>query len=577
MASRPSQPERPTTRLEALLTVTGRLAGAPTLPLALEALLEAVVRLGGADAAALWLRAPAGVGVRLGAVHGLDRERLERELPAGGWLVGEALRTGRPLGVRAYPTDRRANRWLAEEVGVGSALALPLPGRRSVGVLVALSRGRGGFTARPARVLAGLAGQAGLAIGRFRAEAERDELSERFRRADKLAAIGRLAVGVAHDFNNLLTVISGYAELALVGTASDDPNREFAEQISAASQRASTVTRQLLLFGHRHSAAPEVLDLNRAIGELEKPLRRVVGETVELIVVPEPGLWPVTFDPARLEQVLLGLVVEAHEVVVVAGGRLIVTTGNAQPDPSAAPPGRGVRSGQHVVLTVVAEASADPGAGPSAAPERDGLGPPPPSPTGAGAPGATSAGAGRPGGLGLSAVSGIVAEAGGELRASHAPGRGATFEVRLPRPEGATRPTEVGPVAGDLPRGSERVMVVEDEEQLRSLMSRVLEQCGYTVVACSGGVEALRVAARQAGPIDLLVTDVVMPHMSGPELASYLLAVRPPMRTLYVSGYTDPAITQRAGLEAGAPFLSKPFTPAALAAKVREVLDEPSR
>jgi signal transduction histidine kinase/CheY-like chemotaxis protein len=548
MAHTRKPPSRPSQQLEALLAATGRLAGAAEPPAILDGVLDAAVQLGGADFAAVWLRSPSGEGVRLEAVRGLDRETLERELPAGGVPVGVALQTGAVVGARAYPRDRRASRWLADEVGVRSALAVPLRGReRSIGVLAAWSRRPARFTATRERLLVGLADHAALALGRARAEAERDDLWERFLQAQKMAAVGRLATGVAHDFNNLLTIIGGYAELALVGTEPDDPNREFAEEISAASQRANTVTRQLLLFSRQEPAAPDVLDLNRLIGEMEKLLRRVVGENVDLVVAPEPGLWPVRADPGRMEQVLLSLVVEARDAVAERG-RLTIATANVQLDPA------GARAGQQVALTVSARGTGL---------DRE-AGSEPPRPTDAPGPW---------GGLGLAAVGRIVEQAGGAVRTSGEPDRGATFEVYLPRSEAASRTSEAGPVVDELPIGFERVLVVEDEEQLRSLMRRVLERCGYAVLAAAGGVEALRAAARQVGPIDLLVTDVVMPDMSGPEVARYLAAVRPGIRTLYVSGYTDPALAERMGLEASAPFLSKPFTPAMLAAKVREVLD----
>jgi signal transduction histidine kinase/CheY-like chemotaxis protein len=575
MASVRRPPGRPA-RLEALLAATGRLASAATLPAVLDGVLDAAIDLGGADFAAVWLARPSGGGVRLEAVRGLDRDRLERELPTGEELAGAVLRSDAPASARAYRADRRTSRWLADELGVGSALAVPLRGReRSVGVLTAWSRRHGHFSATRERLLLGLAEHAGLAVDRVRTEAERDDLWERFLQAQKMAAVGRLASGVAHDFNNLLTIISGYAELALVGIAPDDPNREFAEEISAASQQASTVTRHLLLFNRQLPAAPAVLDLNQTIGEMEKLLRRVVGETVDLVVAPEPGLWPVKVDPGRVEQVLLSLVVEAGDVLA-EGGRLTIATANVQPDPLGARHGvGGARSGPHVALTVAADAGTGAGLRPPAeAGQGKWLEPRPEGtrPSEASDPGRRS-GSHPEAGLGLAAVGGIVEAAGGELRTSGAPGRGVTFEVRLPRSEEAPLPAEAGPPVGDLPKGSERILVVEDEDQLRSLMARLLKGCGYAVMACAGGVEALRIAARHAGPIDLLVTDVVMPDLSGPEVAGYLKADRPKVRTLYVSGYTEPAITERAGLDASAPFLSKPFTPAALAAKVREVLD----
>jgi signal transduction histidine kinase/CheY-like chemotaxis protein len=575
MASVPKQPGRPPPLLDGLLAATGRLAGAAALPAVLEGVLDAALQLGGADFAGVWLRRPSGQGVRLEAVRGLDRERLERELSTGPGLVGVVLRTDAPAGARAYRSDRRGNQWLADEVGARSALAAPLRGREgNVGVLAVWSRRPGRFTATRERLLVGLAEQAGLAIERVRAEAERHDLWERFLQAQRMAILGRAASGIAHDFNNLLTIIGGYAELALAATAPDDPNREFAEEISAASQRASAVTRQLLLFGRQHTAAPEVLDLNQVIGDMEKLLRRVVEESVDLVVAPEPGLWPVRIDPVRAEQALLSLVVEARNAVP-EGGQLTIATANVEAEPSDAPPG-GAGAGGHVVLTVAAGTGPGPRSGGGAGPSPEaGAGPrtearagrarrleaPPAEPSGPGA------------GLGLVAVGGIAVEAGGKLRTSAVPGRGVTFEMRLPRSQGAPTAAEAAPGAGDLPIGFERILLAEDEEQLRSLMGRVLQGCGYAVMPCTRGVEALRTAAQHAGPIDLLVTDVVMPDMSGPEVARYLAALRPQMRTLYVSGYTDPTITERLGLDSGAPLLSKPFTPAALAVKVREVLD----
>jgi two-component system, cell cycle sensor histidine kinase and response regulator CckA len=371
---------------------------------------------------------------------------------------------------------------------------------------------------------------------------ERRRLEDQLRQAQKMEAIGRLAGGVAHDFNNLLTVINGFSEM-LLGDPGLSPNgRELVAEIARAGDQAAALTRQLLAFSRKQVLAPKVLDLNALVREMERMLARLIGADVQLASSLDPDLGRVRADPGQLEQVLLNLAVNARDAMP-RGGRLAIETRNG-----------GGPAGNVVVLEV-----ADTGTGMDAETRARIF-----------EPFFTTKEPGKGTGLGLAVVHGIVTQSGGQIEVESAPGRGTRFRIELPRVAGDPSTSTVGPV--DLPAGTETLLLVEDEPAVRALDRRVLSNCGYTVLEAKDGRDALRVAAEHAGRIDVLVSDVVMPHLGGRQLAERLMAARPGIKVLFVSGYTDDAVV-RHGVGAEFAFLPKPFSPARLARKVREVLD----
>ena len=390
---------------------------------------------------------------------------------------------------------------------------------------------------------------------------KRKSLEEQLLQAQKMEAVGRLAGGVAHDFNNLLTAIMGYSELALDALPEDHPEHSHIEEIRNAGEQAAALTRQLLAFSRKQIFEPEVLCLNEVVSGMTKMLKRMIPENVELVAVLDPGLERVKLDPTQMEQVLLNLAVNARDAMP-QGGKLTLETANVELDAAYAKSHPEVQPGHYVMLAV--------------------------SDTGCGMDEATQARIFEPffttkekskgTGLGLSTVYGIVKQSGGSIFVYSEPGKGTAFKIYLPR--AAEVPGERGPVAEKrpvpaLPQGAETVLVAEDDETLRRLIYEILQSSGYAVLEAGRGEEALRLAGEHAGPIHLLITDMVMPGMGGREVAGRLAALRPGTRVLFVSGYTDDAVVRHGVLEHGLAFLQKPFVPEALLRKVREVLDGP--
>jgi len=392
------------------------------------------------------------------------------------------------------------------------------------------------------------------------AQVDHARLTEQLRQAQKMEAIGRLAGGVAHDFNNLLTVIlSCSSELRAALADGLPPSGEDVEAIHAAGERARDLTRQLLSFARKQVIAPVPLDLSEVVVRAEKLLRRVLGEDVELDVSAAPGLWPVYADPGQLEQVLMNLAVNARDAMP-GGGRLLLATRNVDVREADA---RG-RPGEWVCLTV-----RDTGAGMSAEVQEHLF-----------EPFFTTKPAGAGTGLGLATVYGIVDQAGGHVSVDSAPGKGAQFDLWFPR---TRRPEAAGLDAAGEPhprRGTETVLVVEDDALVRNLTVRVLRGAGYRVLVASRGSEALEVVREGPAP-DLVVTDVVLPGVGGRDLAAALREAQPDLPVLYVSGYTGDAIADRDALAPGilrqaqdrSEFLPKPFTGRALLERVRNMLD----
>jgi PAS domain S-box-containing protein len=396
-----------------------------------------------------------------------------------------------------------------------------------------------------------------LIHGIVRDMTEHKRLEEQFRQAQKMQAIGRLAGGVAHDFNNLLTVITGYSELLLQETQPADASGDLIREIIRAADRAAALTRQLLAFSRKQILLPVELDLNKIVTNLDKMLRRLIGEDIDLRMVLGSGLHPVKADPTQVEQVILNLAVNARDAMP-AGGRLTVETANAELDESFTRERREVQPGLYVMVRV-----SDTGHGMDRETKAHLF-----------EPFFTTKELGKGTGLGLATVYGIVKQSGGHIYVESEPGRGAAFTIYLPALGAGALAPAAATDADELPRGTEVVLLVEDGDEVRQLARQVLENRGYLVLEAGHGGEALDLCARQARRIDLLVTDVIMPQMSGRELAERLASTQPGLRVLYLSGYTDAECLRRGLIEGDRAFLPKPFTPKALARKVREVLDQ---
>ena len=382
-------------------------------------------------------------------------------------------------------------------------------------------------------------------------------LEAQLRHAQKMEAVGRLAGGVAHDFNNLLTVITGRSQLLLLKLVPESPLRRDVELVEETAHRASALTRQLLAFSRKQMVQPRNVDLNEVVRGMETMLSRLIGEDIALTTHLDPTAGCVRADPAQLEQMVVNLAVNARDAMPL-GGRLTLETSYVRLDEGFARQHVGLRPGPHVRLTV-----RDTGVG------MDGL-----IKAHLFEPFFTTKGPGKGTGLGLATVYGIVTQSGGAIRVESEPGQGATFTIELPRIDAPADLVGDPAIPSAAPHGSETVLLVEDEPEVRGLARDILQQQGYTVLESADGDEALRVGREHAGPIHLLVTDVVMPLMGGRELADRLRAGRGETKVLYVSGYTDDAILHQGVSETGtAAFLPKPFTAAALAHKVRQVLD----
>jgi len=381
---------------------------------------------------------------------------------------------------------------------------------------------------------------------------------EELRHSQKMEAVGRLAGGVAHDFNNLLTAIIGYAELIATRTSSNSLAKQNAELIRKAGEQAAALTRQLLAFSRKQILQPKVIDLNALVVEMERLLRRVIGERFDLQSHPDAENGRVKADPSQLEQVVLNLGVNARDAMP-RGGKLIIRTENVTLDRKTAPQiSAALAPGDYVMLSVT-----DTGAGMDEETMSHIF-----------EPFFTTKGPGKGTGLGLATVYGIVRQTGGGISVESDVGKGSTFRIYLPVESGPVDFTRAPLTPVEKSDNFETVLVVEDEEIVRELVCEVLEHQGYNILCAPDGIEALNLATEFDGEIHLLVTDVIMPHMNGHELASKLCALRPGMRVLYVSGYSDNDIGDHGVLDPRHDLLQKPFTPQTLARKIRDVLHE---
>jgi two-component system cell cycle sensor histidine kinase/response regulator CckA len=388
------------------------------------------------------------------------------------------------------------------------------------------------------------------------AESALRESQEQLLQSQKMEAVGRLAGGIAHDFNNLLTAIKGFTELLMLDLDERDPRHGFVQEIQSAAGRAAGLTRQLLAFSRKQVLQPRVLDLNASVADMEKMLRRLIGEDVQLETMLRPRVGHVRADPSQVEQVLVNLAVNARDAMPV-GGRLRIETADAQLPAELLPVDATEPPGPFVLLTV-----SDTGTGMSPEVQARIF-----------EPFFTTKGQGKGTGLGLATVYGIVNQSGGFVAVESEKGLGTTFRVYLPRVEEAAERATERPALARPSTGTETVLVTEDEPAVRVLVRRVLDRHGYRVLEAESGAQALELLESYPGPVHLLLTDVVMPGMSGRELADRLVPRFPQMRVLYMSGYTDEAIVRHGVLDPGIALLEKPFTPDVMLRKIRDVLD----
>jgi two-component system, cell cycle sensor histidine kinase and response regulator CckA len=383
---------------------------------------------------------------------------------------------------------------------------------------------------------------------------ERKVLEESLQHAQRMEAIGQLTGGIAHDFNNILAAILANSHFLIDALAVDDARRQDAVEIRVAAERAAALTRQLLAFSRRQVLEPTIVDLNKTVSGIEKMLCRLIGEDVTLTVSPAPDLGTVRVDVGQLEQVIMNLAVNARDAMP-NGGTVSIETSNVEVGDEYAAIHRPVEPGRYVVLTVT-----DTGAGMDSETKRRLF-----------EPFFTTKGVGKGTGLGLSTCYGIVKQSGGHIWVYSELGKGTVFKIYLPRVDGTVEPPNPRPLKTRL-EGSETVLLVEDDEGVRSALTRILEGHGYRVLVAADGATAKAIAAAHAGAIDLLVTDVVMPQASGPEVSEFLRQ-RGPSKVLFMSGYTEHAALHDGVLQQGHAFLQKPFSPHALITKLREILD----
>jgi PAS domain S-box-containing protein len=384
---------------------------------------------------------------------------------------------------------------------------------------------------------------------------QRKQLEEQLLQAQKMEAVGRLAGGVAHDFNNMLTVIQGYNRMILDDLPAADPLRECAEEIHRAAERAGALTNQLLAFSRRQLIQPRAMSVNAVVEHTEKMLRRLIGEDVELVLHLAPGIGNIRADPSHIEQAIVNLVVNSRDAMPF-GGRITIETSDVTLDEHYSHSHVGVQPGPFVMIAV-----SDTGQGMDAETKRRIF-----------EPFFTTKSRGKGTGLGLATVYGTVKQVGGDIWVYSEPGQGTTLKLYFPRVTEAAQQSEMKETAPPQARADETILVVEDEQSVRDLTVRILRRLGYSVLVASGGEEAIQLAKAYSSEISLLLTDVVMPGMSGRQVAEHLLAIRPDLKVLYLSGYTDSTVVHHGVLEHGQNFLPKPFNREVLAQKIRDIL-----
>jgi signal transduction histidine kinase len=544
-------------RLAAQYAVTRVLSESTSLPEAAPGLMRAICETLEAAYGALWeidrqarvLRATATFFRHEVGADEVDELTRRTTFAPGEGLPGRVWDGGQPLLTTPFDADAFPRAADAARAGLISAFAFPIVvGTEVAAVLEFL----GAEVHAPDPDLLDLLKALGTQIGQFVEHRRADAM---FVQAQKMEAVGQLAGGIAHDFNNLLGVILGYVDLARVGLSAGHPSRPRLDAIQKAAERAAALTRHILTFSRRQAVVPRVCDLNEIVEGMEPLLRRLIGEDVRLAVVLGATLGRVRADPGQVEQVIMNLAVNARDAMP-RGGRVVIETSNVELDASAPRTQTELRPGPHVLLAV-----SDTGEGMS-----------PETQARIFEPFFTTKAQGKGTGLGLAVVYGVVKQSGGSISVYSEPGHGTTFKVYLPRvDEAATTAQEDRP--GEAAGGTETVLLVEDEDALRAVSAEVLRGAGYHVLEAEDTTAAVVVAGEADRPIDLVISDVVLPDGTGPDLAARILAGHTGARVLLVSGYTDGLVRGAAGAET--PFLGKPFSIDALLRKVREVLDAP--
>jgi signal transduction histidine kinase/CheY-like chemotaxis protein len=554
------------TRLEALLTVNRELSRIQPVESLLAQIAEACGRVFDADSVSF--RLVEGGELVLCGTWGASVDTPQTiRLKAGEGLMGTIAATGEPLIIRDpinHPQFNPAHIDAYRRLGVRAFLGVPVKSRdRVLAVLTARTSRESGFSTADLDSARAFASQAAIALENSRlyqetqrALIELSQTQQQLAQAQKMEAIGQLAGGIAHDFNNLLTVIGGRSRLLLGRVSTDSSARRDVELIQKTSDRAAALTAQLLAFSRKQVLQPRALDLNAVVGGLAPMLRRLIGEHIELTIVPGRDLGQVMADPGQLEQILMNLLVNSGDAMPDGGMIKIETSNRDLQAPYSHAQGQ-IPPARYVTLAVQ-----DTGCGIDA--------------TTLGRifePFFTTKELGKGTGLGLSTVYGIVQQSSGFIGVDSTPGRGTTFTIYLTRGAAAAGTEPLREVPSALARGHETILLVEDETEVRRLACEILRGCGYTVLDTGDPLEALLIAERHRGDISLLLSDVVMPAMRGPALVAELVPLEPEIRVLYMSGYTDGSVGRDGTIGAGAVFLQKPFTPESLAAAVRKALD----
>jgi signal transduction histidine kinase len=553
-------------RLERLLETSRELSKIQPLESLLAKIAEACGHLLDSDSVGIRIREEDDL--VLAGAYGDAREAMPTpRLKIGESLSGTVAATGEPLIVSDASGDPRmtpAHREAYRRGGYRAFLGVPLIlGPQVLGVLSVRTRCEQGFSLEDLALAMAFAAQAAIALENSRlyqetqrAYEELSQMQDQLTQARKMEAVGRLAGGIAHDFNNLLTVMVGRSQLLLRRLGAQDPVRADIELMEQTADRAAKLTRQLLAFSRKQVLQPAVLDLNAVVTNLAEMLCRLIGEDIALVTALDPALGHVKADPGQIEQIVINLAANARDAMC-NGGRLTLETANAELDAAYAQHHVDVHPGPHVMLAV----------------SDTGVGMTPETQARIFEPFFTTKGPGVGTGLGLATVYGIVKQSGGHIWVYSEPGRGTTFKIYLPRVEEAVTASAARRCLPEPAWGHETILLVEDEQAVRDLARDVLQAQGYTVLEAKHGRDALLISELYSRPIHLLLTDVVMPEMSGRELANRLAPLRPEMPVIYMSGYTDAAVVHHGVLDPGTIFLQKPFTPDALARKIRQVLD----
>ena len=476
----------------------------------------------------------------------------------GNGLPGRVWNDRQPVWIADAAEDTNFPRSaIAAKAGLHGCCAFPIRLRSEIlGVVEFFSRSIRESDPELLAMMVTIGSQIGQFIERKRVEEALGESEEQLRQSQKLEAIGQLAGGVAHDFNNLLTAINGYSALALRRLGEEHPIASYLEEIKKAGDRAANLTRQLLAFGRKQLLQPLPLSLNDVVTDMSKMLRRLIGENIDFVAKLSPDLKQIKADPGQVEQVLVNLVVNARDAMPT-GGTLTIETANAQLDGAYASKHVGVNPGPYTMLAV-----SDTGIGMDQGTQLRIF-----------EPFFTTKEKGKGTGLGLSTVYGIIRQSGGNVWVYSEPQRGTSFKIYLPQIDAEVEGDGAAAVLSSIKRGSETVLLVEDEDMVRNLATELLKENGYKVVEASGGEEAIRLCRNHKGPIHLLITDVVMPKMSGKDVARRLQMVHPETKVLFMSGYTDEAIVHHGIVDSHIAFIQKPFSETALMQKIRDVLD----